>query len=143
MSKSVSELSSRQALTLEANYIDLLTKLAAFGPKIMLIWPLLLQVFALIQEIAAKLTEQGAVSGGGGLSVVTATTVCIDGKELTAEVLEAEEKLSQALTVPGSQSLFDFTLLRNAWALAKLAPELMSFLNAALDALAKLFPAKA
>lgn len=109
-------------------YLDFLKALLALGPK-------LPEVFSRVQRIIAEVMELVAIVRGpspndGGLEHVGYTEALVDGKPVTAEILDAEREVL-ALTTgagEGSEALFDGTALRRLFAFAAANPQLLALL---------------
>ena len=117
------------------SYLDFLGMLAKLGANLAPAIALIKGAVADFQEGYAKLQKLGELLGikpavpaaGSGPVALTACS-SVDGIEITAEVLEAENKLLALSRQHGvhASKLGDGTLLRHVWQFAHQHPELMT-----------------
>lgn len=87
------------------NYLELLRKLVALGSKLPDVWPKLVQVFTLIQEIAVALGFNSAGDSAGTLNMEAASE----------EESALEAQVGQLLAAPGAEAAWDGSRLRALW----------------------------
>jgi hypothetical protein len=85
-----------------ASYLKWLEALVVLGPKLVLLWPILMRIIAAVKEGIAVVNDR-PTDDPGALQVM----------EVTKDELALEQKIVGQLTT--ETALFDGTVLRSAW----------------------------